>query len=152
MIGRWTTIDPLVELNQENTSPYIYVLNNPILLTDPDGRYPDGPGDDLWNGVKQGYVGYFSNIKQAILNPVSTIKSQFTPGAILDNVLNTSTFGGYGMAKEGLAVSSAASKGDLSELGNAVGNKLAEATVVLATEGAGKALGAIKDASSAESL
>lgn len=144
VIGRWNVIDPLVELNQENTSPYIYVLNNPILLTDPDGRYPDGPGDDLWEGIKQGFGGYFGNIKQAVLNPGATIKSQFTSEAILDNVLNTSTFGVYSTAKEGMAVSSAASKGDLSVLGKAVGNKLAEATVVLATEGAGKAIGAIK--------
>ncbi|MBO9675448.1 MAG: RHS repeat-associated core domain-containing protein, partial [Sphingobacteriaceae bacterium] len=46
VIGRWNVVDPLVELYQESTSPYIYVLNNPIKLTDPDGRYPDGPGDE----------------------------------------------------------------------------------------------------------
>lgn len=39
-------MDPLVELYQESTAPYAYVLNNPIKLTDPDGRYPDGPGDE----------------------------------------------------------------------------------------------------------
>ena len=52
VIGRWNVVDPLVELYQESTSPYIYVQNNPILLTDPDGRYPDGPGDDLWDFIK----------------------------------------------------------------------------------------------------
>ncbi|MFD2581599.1 DUF6443 domain-containing protein [Pedobacter vanadiisoli] len=40
VIGRWHVVDPLVELMQENTSPYGYVLGNPIKLTDPDGRNP----------------------------------------------------------------------------------------------------------------
>ncbi|MDN3588091.1 DUF6443 domain-containing protein [Pedobacter aquatilis] len=150
VIGRWTTIDPLVELNQENTSPYIYVLNNPILLTDPDGRFPDGPGDDLWDGVKQGFTGYFGGIKQAVLNPVETVKSQFTTEAITNNLLNTATFGTYGMAKEGITVSSAAAKGDLTALGKAIGSKAAEGLVVGVTEGAGRVLGAVTKVASKE--
>ncbi|MCX2491834.1 ParB N-terminal domain-containing protein [Pedobacter sp. PF22-3] len=140
VIGRWNVIDPLVELYQESTSPYIYVLNNPILLTDPDGRFPDGPGDDVWKGIKQGFTGYFGGIKQAVLNPVETVKSQFTPEALKDNFLNTATMGGYGAVKEGLEITSAASKGDLTVLGNAIGSKAAEGVVVLATEGAGRVL------------
>ncbi|ATP58016.1 sugar-binding protein [Pedobacter ginsengisoli] len=150
VIGRWTTIDPLVELNQENTSPYIYVLNNPILLTDPDGRFPDGPGDDLWDGIKQGFTGYFGGIKQAVLNPVETVKSQFTTEAITNNLLNTATFGTYGMAKEAITVSSTAAKGDLTALGKAIGSKAAEGLVVGATEGAGRVLGAVTKVASKE--
>jgi RHS repeat-associated protein len=37
VIGRWNAIDELAE-NFEHTSPYVYVLNNPINLIDPDGR------------------------------------------------------------------------------------------------------------------
>jgi len=40
VIARWTSVDPLVELDQENTTPYGYVLGNPVKLTDPDGRIP----------------------------------------------------------------------------------------------------------------
>jgi RHS repeat-associated protein len=40
VIGRWTSVDPLVEAGQESTTPYGYVFNNPIKLTDPDGRCP----------------------------------------------------------------------------------------------------------------
>jgi RHS repeat-associated protein len=36
VIARWTTIDPLAELIP-NVSPNVYVVDNPIILTDPNG-------------------------------------------------------------------------------------------------------------------
>jgi hypothetical protein len=41
-IGRWNVPDPLAEIGQESWSPYHYVYDNPMKLTDPDGRAPDG--------------------------------------------------------------------------------------------------------------
>jgi RHS repeat-associated protein len=41
VIGRWTSVDPLVEMGQESTSPFGYVFDNPMKYTDPDGRVPD---------------------------------------------------------------------------------------------------------------
>lgn len=38
-VARWMQLDPLVE---DTEDPYAYVFNNPISLTDPDGRAPDG--------------------------------------------------------------------------------------------------------------
>ena len=55
VIARWTSVDPLVEFDQENTTPYGYVYNNPIKNTDPDGRYPDGPGDDEVEAQQKGF-------------------------------------------------------------------------------------------------
>jgi RHS repeat-associated protein len=42
-LGRFHAIDPLVELYQEAWTPYHYSFNNPVLLSDPDGRWPDLP-------------------------------------------------------------------------------------------------------------
>ncbi|GGZ39239.1 hypothetical protein GCM10007049_35750 [Echinicola pacifica] len=43
-IGRWGVVDPLADHpNQVDKSPYAYAWNNPVNLTDPDGRCPFCP-------------------------------------------------------------------------------------------------------------
>jgi RHS repeat-associated protein len=42
-LGRFHAVDPLVELYQESFTPYHYSFNNPVLWSDPDGRWPDLP-------------------------------------------------------------------------------------------------------------
>jgi RHS repeat-associated protein len=48
-LGRFHSIDPLIELYQESWTPYHYSFNNPIRFGDPDGRWP---GEGLWKGFK----------------------------------------------------------------------------------------------------
>jgi RHS repeat-associated protein len=51
-VGRWMQLDPLVE---DTEDPYAYVYNNPISLTDPDGRAPDD-GDESCCKNLQGFL------------------------------------------------------------------------------------------------
>jgi RHS repeat-associated protein len=57
VIGRWGIIDPLAyHPNQVDKSPYAYAWNNPVNLTDPDGRCPICPWLDAV--VDVGFVVY----------------------------------------------------------------------------------------------
>jgi RHS repeat-associated protein len=53
-IGRFHQIDPLADQEgQEIFTPYHYCFNNPVLLTDPDGRHPIFPiARALWQAYR----------------------------------------------------------------------------------------------------
>ncbi|AZA51541.1 RHS repeat-associated core domain-containing protein [Chryseobacterium sp. G0201] len=66
-IARWNGIDQLAE-NYFSTSPYAYVLNNPINMFDPDGRkneawLADAPEwlQEMWNATPDGTNSYWTN-------------------------------------------------------------------------------------------
>lgn len=85
VIARWTSVDPLVEAGQESMTPYGYVFGNPIKNTDPDGRYPDGPGDEFLSDSPNGNgLSLIENIvystRDMVTSGVATLKSLFGSG------------------------------------------------------------------------
>lgn len=50
ILGRWNRIDPLCE-KYYGVSPYVYCLNNPIFLMDPDGRDPKTK-NRIWGAIQ----------------------------------------------------------------------------------------------------
>ncbi|HBX62910.1 MAG TPA: hypothetical protein DEG63_07470, partial [Flavobacteriaceae bacterium] len=53
-IGRWFNIDPLAE-KFINTTPYNYVLNNPVNMIDPDGM----EAQDIWGRNRYNEMGMY---------------------------------------------------------------------------------------------
>ena len=75
-LGRWHVVDPMSE-KYYGVSPYLYCVNNPILLVDPNGMWP------TWRGIRNG------------LNNALNTTLSFANGAVravTDNILLGSTF------------------------------------------------------------
>ncbi|TDB58549.1 RHS repeat-associated core domain-containing protein [Arundinibacter roseus] len=65
-LARFLSVDPLAEA-QEFMSPYHYGYNNPIRFSDPNGKMPDGPGDDPFLIARLAATAFFDT-KHAIIN------------------------------------------------------------------------------------
>ncbi len=67
-IGRFLSIDPLID-SFPSMSPYNYVMNNPIIYTDPDGRSPIYTADGKYLGNDDnGFTGDIIIMKASTFN------------------------------------------------------------------------------------
>jgi len=165
-LGRWMNIDLLADANgQIHNAPYNYALNNPVVLTDPDGNCP--PGVDCYSvvmGVFNTAKNYYSSVARGFSNTINAtaegvkqLASDF-PGTVkaaaadhLDRVTNPSrligdTVDAVSMVNPTVAMMNDAAMAMTSDdpvaaMGEAQGSRLADQTMAAAGEGAGAALG-----------
>ena len=138
-VGRWMQLDPLVE---DTEDPYAYVFNNPIKLTDPDGRAPEDIEDEgccknFGQGFKDGFVGTFKGIGNFIAHPIETVQNN-GGDMLLDLAFPYRRSSAAAQAGVDLA------NGDGYRAGKMVGETTAEITIMAATEGAGRGLSKLR--------
>ena len=81
--ARWNQIDPKIEEEQESSSPYVSMGNNPILKNDPLGDVPDC---DWCKEALQNFKDNISSAASAVVNTVVTLTSN-----LKDNIENERT-------------------------------------------------------------
>jgi RHS repeat-associated protein len=70
-LARWWNLDPKTEMDYSST-PYAYVVNNPIILVDPNGEEADG------YMTTEGEYKWFEDEKERLIEKDNTIWIKFT--------------------------------------------------------------------------
>jgi RHS repeat-associated protein len=102
-LGRFTTVDPVLDIEQALVDPqrwnrYTYALNNPLRNVDPDGKDPVTVGAVLWGLYEIGSTLYDAYTAYRTLNDpnASATERSIATGGLLAGILLPG--GGYGTA------------------------------------------------------
>lgn len=97
-LGRWHAMDPMAQ-KFYSVGPYVYCLNNPVLLVDPNGMWP------TWGGIKK-------DVKKAVNTSLSFVNGAVS--AIADNMLmGTTSLRESGMYSSATAYNAGQDAGDV---------------------------------------
>ena len=141
-VPRFTTIDPHSE-NYYSWSPYVYVGNNPMRLTDPDGK----DWRDFLNGIVDGAKQRVEAYANAVAHPIETIQNmanQPAPsiGEVIVNATDNITMGSVSSTVNAIkAVSTDVNGGNGSASGQYLGSLAADAGIAVVIGKAGEAVG-----------
>ncbi len=150
-LGRWMNVDQKAELFYDWT-PYKYGMNNPILLSDPDGNceFCKTVLKSAVNTYKTSLSNTYEGAKQLVNSPIQTIKKAASnhfnklsnPQGILSLVKDATSVATAGMTDIAHdVVETALSEDSATTIGNKIGEKAADTTVEVAALAAGEVLG-----------
>ena len=101
VLGCWINIDPLAE-KFPNVSPYAYALNNPIVLTDPDGREPIpfyrrwfGASRQAWQWYSTGASDRMSSWDSTTFNSAASYSTQHQRASAYETVYQRNAYYGW---------------------------------------------------------
>ena len=141
-LGRWHVVDPEIENAQESWTPYSFGFDNAVRYADANGR---APGDGFGSGFTSGFVGTFTGIRDAAVAAVQS--PQAFASAVGSIAVNSSLPGlTIGAVQQTYEFGKALVQGNATEVGRQTGQVAAGLTIAAVTEGAGKALGAMREA------
>ncbi|WP_160114360.1 DUF6443 domain-containing protein [Aquimarina sp. AU119] len=146
-LGRWMNLDPMAEMFY-GWAPYKYSMNNPILLSDPDGNceFCKKFLNSAFNAYKSTLYNTYEGAKKLVNSPIQTVKAaasnHFTVVGMMqatDTALNVVSGGVHEIAKD---VAKVATSDDLvATAGQVYGEKVADLTIEVAAAAAGEAGG-----------
>ncbi|WP_299190297.1 DUF6443 domain-containing protein [uncultured Aquimarina sp.] len=157
-LGRWMNPDSMAEMFYGWT-PYKYSMNNPILLSDPDGNceFCKKFLNSAFNTYKSTLSDTYEGAKKLVTSPIQTVKAaasnHFTVGGMMqatDTALNVVSGGMHEIAKDVARV--AISDEPVATAGQVYGERAANLTVEVAAvataEAGGKLIGPLTKSAS----
>ncbi|PKV49585.1 RHS repeat-associated protein [Aquimarina sp. MAR_2010_214] len=150
-LGRWMNIDQKSELFYGWT-PYKYGMNNPILLSDPDGNceFCKKVLKSAVNAYKTTLSNTYEGAKQLVNSPIQTVKKAASnhfsklssPQGLVSLAKDAASVATAGMTNVASdVVESALSQDSASTIGNKIGERAADVTVEAAAIATGELVG-----------
>ena len=100
-LGRWTSVDPLMDATEQiDKSPYAYAWNTPVNLNDPDGRCPMCLVPLVWGAIEIGLSSWDVYEMQKTLRDPEASFGQKAAATLTTGLGLFAPGGGYGLVDD----------------------------------------------------